>query len=151
MSEKLLSSAACGKESRFATLPAIASASPLCGHRHSIMATPTGVSFTAIFGSSISSPVAYLLTVKNRKLLLDCGWTEAFDPAVVAALQPYANSIDAVLLSKPDILHLGALPWLYKHGCKALAFSTLATHRMGQMFLYDAYQSKKVRAGEGGG
>jgi cleavage and polyadenylation specificity factor subunit 2 len=50
--------------------------------------------------------------------------------------------VDAILLSHPDIDHLGALPYVHgKLGMKCPIFATVPVYRMGQMFMYDLYQS----------
>lgn len=49
-----------------------------------------------------------------------------------------AASVDAVLLSHSDTLHLGALPYAMKHlGLSAPVFSTEPVHRLGLFALYD--------------
>ena len=53
----------------------------------------------------------------------------------------HAHSVDAVLLSHPDIYHLGALPYLVgKCNLHCPVYATIPVHKMGQMFLYDFYQ-----------
>ena len=53
----------------------------------------------------------------------------------------HAHSIDAVLLSHPDIYHLGALPYLVgKCNMNCPVYATIPVYKMGQMFLYDFYQ-----------
>lgn len=50
------------------------------------------------------------------------------------------HSIDAVLLSHPDIYHVGALPYLVgKCGLSCPIYATIPVHKMGQMFVYDFY------------
>ena len=52
------------------------------------------------------------------------------------------NDIDLVLLSYPDVLHLGALPYLVgKCSLKCDVYATVPVYKMGQMFMYDLYQS----------
>jgi hypothetical protein len=54
----------------------------------------------------------------------------------------YIHTIDAVLLSYPDPLHLGALPYAVgKLGLSCPIYATLPVYKMGQMFMYDLYQS----------
>ena len=55
----------------------------------------------------------------------------------------HIHQIDAVLLSYPDVYHLGTLPYLVgKLGLKCPVYSTIPVFKMGQMFLYDLYQSR---------
>ncbi len=54
------------------------------------------------------------------------------------------SKIDAVLLSYPDLLHLGALPSIVgKLGLSCPIYATVPVYKMGQMFLYDAFQVGK--------
>lgn len=101
------------------------------------------VQYEALYGVNTSDrAIASLLTIDGFTILLDCGWTSAFDVTYIAFLTERVKSIDAVLLSHPDIPHLGALPYLVgKCGLAAPVVSTLPVWRMGQMFMYDAYQS----------
>jgi Cft2 family RNA processing exonuclease len=53
----------------------------------------------------------------------------------------HVNQIDAVLLSYPDPLHLGALPYMVgKCGLSCPIYATIPVYKMGQMFMYDLYQ-----------
>ena len=57
-----------------------------------------------------------------------------------------ASTIDAVLLSHPDTLHLGALPYAMKQlGLSAPVFSTEPVYRLGLLTMYDQYYSRKVK------
>lgn len=57
-----------------------------------------------------------------------------------------APSIDAVLLSHPDTLHLGALPYAVKQfGLSAPVYSTEPVYRLGLLTMYDHYLSRKVK------
>lgn len=56
-----------------------------------------------------------------------------------------ASKVDAVLLSHPDILHLGALPYAMKHlGLSAPVYSTEPVYRLGLLTMYDHYLSRRV-------
>jgi len=56
-----------------------------------------------------------------------------------------ASTIDAVLLSHPDTLHLGALPYAIKHlGLSAPVYSTEPVYRLGLLTMYDHFLSRKV-------
>lgn len=56
-----------------------------------------------------------------------------------------APRIDAVLLSYPDLDHIGALPFLVgRLDLSCPVFATIPVHKMGQMFLYDYYISKST-------
>jgi len=102
------------------------------------------VRFTPLYGSkSDGLALSSLLELDNFRILLDCGWDENFDVETVEPLRAVAPKVDAVLISHPDLIHLGALPYAVgKLGLDAPIFVTLPVWRMGQMFMYDAFQAK---------
>lgn len=60
---------------------------------------------------------------------------------ILSHLFRYAHQIDAVLLSYPDPLHLGALPYMVgKCGLSCPIYATIPVYKMGQMFMYDLFQ-----------
>lgn len=100
------------------------------------------IHFTALSGAQNEGPLCYLLQVDEFKFLLDCGWDENLDPNVVDNICRHAHSIDAILLTHPDIYHIGALPYLVgKCNLHCPVYATIPVYKMGQMFLYDFYQS----------
>lgn len=102
------------------------------------------VKYTPIYGSKTEGPFCSLLEIDEYRILLDCGWDDKFDIEALENVKAYIPKIDAVLLSHPDLLHLGALPVLAgKWGLKAKVYATMPIFKMGQMFLYDAFESKK--------
>ncbi|CAH0728143.1 unnamed protein product, partial [Brenthis ino] len=95
-------------------------------------------------GAGDESPPCYVLQVDEFKFLLDCGWDEKFDMDFIKELKRHVNTIDAVLLSHSDPLHLGALPYAVGQlGLNCPIYATLPVYKMGQMFMYDLYQSYK--------
>ncbi|XP_070157318.1 probable cleavage and polyadenylation specificity factor subunit 2 [Polyergus mexicanus] len=97
----------------------------------------------AVSGAMDESPPCYILQVDELRILLDCGWDESFDQDFIKELKRHVNQIDAVLLSYPDPLHLGALPYLVgKCGLNCPIYATIPVYKMGQMFMYDMYQSR---------
>ncbi|KMR04774.1 putative cleavage and polyadenylation specificity factor subunit 2-like protein [Lasius niger] len=97
----------------------------------------------AVSGAMDESPPCYILQVDELRILLDCGWDENFDQDFIRELKRHVNQIDAVLLSYPDPLHLGALPYLVgKCGLNCPIYATIPVYKMGQMFMYDMYQSR---------
>lgn len=125
----------------------------------------------AVSGALDESPPCYILQVDELRILLDCGWDENFDQDFIKELKRYiiykknliiifcmyfhiiifiinsllhfrhVNQIDAILLSYPDPLHLGALPYLVgKCGLNCPIYATIPVYKMGQMFMYDMYQ-----------
>ena len=52
-----------------------------------------------------------------------------------------AGRVDCVLLSFPDPLHIGALPYLIgKCQLTCPVYATIPVYKNGQMFMYDWYQ-----------
>eukprot|EP00761_Pharyngomonas_kirbyi_P001174 gb/GECH01001176.1/.p1 GENE.gb/GECH01001176.1/~~gb/GECH01001176.1/.p1 ORF type:complete len:727 (+),score=167.88 gb/GECH01001176.1/:1-2181(+) len=102
------------------------------------------INFTPLYGcQDDNTPVSYLLEVDGFKLLLDCGWDESTNPELLEPLKDVASEIDAVLLSHPDLRHLGALPYVVgKLGLKAPILSTIPVKKMGEMFIYQLYESR---------
>ncbi|VDP06542.1 unnamed protein product [Soboliphyme baturini] len=100
------------------------------------------IKLEVISGAYDDLPVCYLLQVDEFHFLLDCGWDETFDMHIIETLQKRIQQIDAVLLSFADIPHLGALPYLVgKCNLNCPIYATVPVYKMGQMFMYDWYQS----------
>ncbi|XP_077285623.1 cleavage and polyadenylation specificity factor subunit 2 [Arctopsyche grandis] len=94
-----------------------------------------------ISGAMDETPPCYVLQIDDFRILLDCGWDENFDMEFPKELKRYINSIDAVLISYPDPLHLGGLPYAVgKMGLDCPIYATIPVYKMGQMFMYDLYQ-----------
>lgn len=101
------------------------------------------IKLQVLSGAMDESPPAYLLQVDDVKILLDCGWDEKFHMEFIKEVKRHVHQIDAVLISYPDIMHLGALPYLVgKLGLNCPIYSTIPVYKMGQMFMYDLYQSQ---------
>lgn len=100
------------------------------------------INFTPLYGCDEDEPYCGLLKIDDYTLLLDCGWNEDFDERMLNPLKQVIPDIDAVLISHPDLKHLGALPYAVgKLGLTAPIYCTLPVNRMGQMFMYDAYEA----------
>lgn len=94
-------------------------------------------------GAQDESPPCYLLQVDEYRFLLDCGWDEDFSMGIIKEIKRHLHKIDAVLLTYPDHLHLGALPYLVgKCGLTCPVYATVPVYKMGQMFMYDLFQSR---------
>lgn len=53
----------------------------------------------------------------------------------------HVHQIDAVLISFPDLYHMGGLPHLVgKCGLHCPIYATIPVYKMGQMFMYDWFQ-----------
>uniref|UniRef100_A0AAY4DKG2 Cleavage and polyadenylation specificity factor subunit 2 n=1 Tax=Denticeps clupeoides TaxID=299321 RepID=A0AAY4DKG2_9TELE len=101
------------------------------------------IKLTALSGVQEESALCYLLQVDEFRFLLDCGWDESFSMDIIDAMKRHVHQIDAVLLSHPDPIHLGALPYAVgKLGLNCTIYATIPVYKMGQMFMYDLYQSR---------
>ena len=99
------------------------------------------IRLTPLSGGGDESPHCYLLEVDGFNILLDIGWDEKFSPAFITTLSKVVPKVDAVLLTYPDLPHLGALPVAVgKLGLSCPVYATVPVYKMGQMFLYDIYQ-----------
>ncbi|KJE89722.1 cleavage and polyadenylation specificity factor [Capsaspora owczarzaki ATCC 30864] len=110
------------------------------------------IKFTALSGVDERSPLCYLLQIDEAHILLDCGWDEALDEQSLKAIQLYAPQIDCVLVSHPDLAHLGGLAMLagrYNLPPSCPIYATIPVHKMGQMFMYDLWMSHAEMQGEG--
>ncbi|CAG9762168.1 unnamed protein product [Ceutorhynchus assimilis] len=101
------------------------------------------IKLQVLSGAMDESPPAYLLQIDDVKILLDCGWDEKFNMEFIKEVKRHIHQIDAVLISYPDTMHLGALPYLVgKLGLNCPIYSTIPIYKMGQMFMYELYQSQ---------
>ncbi|OQS02113.1 cleavage and polyadenylation specificity factor subunit [Thraustotheca clavata] len=102
------------------------------------------ITFTPLYGvQSTEQSCCYLLEVDDIGILLDCGWTDDFDVALLEPLAQVIDKIDLVLVSHPDLAHMGALPYAVGTlGLKAPVYATLPVYRMGEIVLYEAYQAR---------
>lgn len=99
---------------------------------------------TPLCGVYNENPLSYLVSIDAFNILIDCGWNDHFDPSLLQPLSRVASTIDAVLLSHPDTLHLGALPYAIKHlGLSAPVYSTEPVYRLGLLTMYDHFLSRK--------
>ncbi|XP_059667087.1 cleavage and polyadenylation specificity factor subunit 2 [Cornus florida] len=104
----------------------------------------TSVQVKPLCGVYNENPLSYLVSIDGFSFLVDCGWNDHFDPSLLEPLSRVASSIDAVLLSHPDTVHLGALPYAMKHlGVSAPVYSTEPVYRLGLLTMYDHYLSRK--------
>ncbi|KAL5170313.1 Cleavage and polyadenylation specificity factor subunit 2 [Glycine soja] len=92
----------------------------------------TSVRVTPLCGVYNENPLSYLVSIDGFNFLVDCDWNDHFDPSHLQPLARVASTIDAVLLSHADTLHLGALPYAMKRlGLSAPVYSTEPIYRLG--------------------
>lgn len=100
------------------------------------------IKLTVLSGAYDEGPLCYLLQVDEFRFLLDCGWNESFSAEIMEPIKKHIHQIDAVLITFPDIYHMGALPYLVgKCSLHCPIYATIPVYKMGQMFMYDLYQS----------
>lgn len=58
-------------------------------------AAATAVRFTPLLGVHGRQPLSYLLELDGFNFLLDCGWNDAYDPALLQPLLEVLPRIDA--------------------------------------------------------
>lgn len=101
---------------------------------------------TPIYGVHSEDALCYMLEIDDCRILLDCGWDERFSLDFIQPLAKVAASIDFVLLSHPDLLHLGALPYAFaKLGLDCPVVATMPVMKLGQLFLKDACKARIAR------
>eukprot|EP00049_Salpingoeca_infusionum_P024121 m.14859 g.14859 ORF g.14859 m.14859 type:complete len:746 (-) comp6443_c0_seq2:188-2425(-) len=94
-------------------------------------------------GALSDGPPCQLLELDGVRILLDCGWTESFDVSLLEPLAKVAPTINAVLLSHPDIQHIGALPYAFaKLGLECPVYATEPVKQLGHLVMYDAFQAR---------
>lgn len=101
------------------------------------------VKLTALSGAKDDSPPCFLLQIDEYNILLDCGWDERLSTGLIERITPRIPQIDCVLITYPDFAHLGALPYLVgKLKLECEIYATVPVYKMGQMFMYDMFQSR---------
>lgn len=104
----------------------------------------TSVQVKPLCGVYNENPLSYVVSVDGFNFLVDCGWNDHFDTSLLEPLSRVAPTVDAVLLSHSDTLHLGALPYAMKKlGLSAPVFATEPVYRLGLLTMYDHYLSRK--------
>ncbi|KAG0257052.1 cleavage and polyadenylation specificity factor subunit 2 [Mortierella polycephala] len=103
------------------------------------------IRFTALSGAKSESALCYLLEIDEAKILLDCGWNDAFNVDDLKQLKRIAKDVDACLLSHSTLHHLGALAYAKSYlGLRAQTYATVPVMDMGRLSLYDIWQSKRA-------
>ncbi|TFJ86318.1 hypothetical protein NSK_002526 [Nannochloropsis salina CCMP1776] len=112
--------------------------------------TGEGLTFRVLYGALEHEPLCYLLKVGEATLLLDCGWDVQLDEGLLEPLLPVLPQVQLVLLSFPDLSHMGALPWVAKHLRPGVPiYTTQPVFKMAQMVLYDLYLNKCMDTASG--
>lgn len=109
----------------------------------------TEVKFTPLCSSRNDQCYCFLLSIGEDNILLDCGWTPEFCLEDIKELDKIVTAktpICAILLSQPDIAHMGALPYVYgKEDFSAPTYCPLPLRNEGIYLLANELISKKRR------
>ncbi|KAF5840626.1 beta-lactamase-like protein [Dunaliella salina] len=104
------------------------------------------IKFTPLLDLGPEQPVCGLLEIDNVTLLMNCGWSEQFDEQLLEPVISKLPHVDAVVLTHPDVYHVGALPYLIgRHGLTARIFSTVPVRRMGQLAMQELLLDKRAK------
>lgn len=96
----------------------------------------------ALSGAGEGGSACFVLQIDDFHCLLDCGWSDGMEGEYIKRLVRWAKHLDAVLLSHQELRHLGMLPYLVGScGLKCPIYATTPVYKMGQLTLYDFYQS----------
>jgi cleavage and polyadenylation specificity factor subunit 2 len=107
--------------------------------------------FTPLCGEEGREACCFLLEIDECRILLDCGWDWSMaehlaSTPLLDSLKKIAPDIDCVLISHPDLDHIGALPLaVAKLGLNCPIYATLPVFRIGKLVLYDALQDLNSR------
>ncbi len=83
----------------------------------------------------------YLLTIDDKKILIDCGLFQGFKQLRLRNWTPLpipVHEIDAVILTHAHLDHSGYLPLLIKNGFRGPVYSTFATRDLCAILLPDS-------------
>ncbi|KAF3903674.1 hypothetical protein AA313_de0207701 [Arthrobotrys entomopaga] len=93
-------------------------------------------------GSRASSSL--LLLDNSIKILVDCGWSEPFNPDDLSEIEKHAPTLSLILLTHPTLSHIGA----YAHCCAHISgfaripvYCTYPVANLGRSLLQDVYLS----------
>lgn len=83
----------------------------------------------------------YLLTFRNKKILIDCGLFQGLKNLRLKNWDPFpipAHTIDAILLTHAHLDHSGYIPRLIREGFKGNIYATSATKKLCEILLSDS-------------
>lgn len=87
-----------------------------------------------------------VLKLGGATVLLNCGWTEAMDPALLSPLLPFLQDLDLILITHADMKHLGALPYLLsKYPVVCPVVCTEPTCRIGELSCVASLEDRKLQ------
>ncbi len=83
----------------------------------------------------------FLLELKGKRILIDCGMEQGSEAAEAHNREPFPfdpASIDVLLVTHAHIDHVGRIPKLVKEGFQGVIYSSPATHEISLPMLQDA-------------
>lgn len=87
-----------------------------------------------------------LLTVNDKKIMIDCGMEQGPDIYENCDLPVAANTIDCVLLTHAHIDHSGKIPFLTANGFQGQIYTTRATNKLCSIMLRDSAHIQEFEA-----
>jgi len=85
-----------------------------------------------------------ILQLGGLTVLLNCGWSESFDPKLLSPLIPHLHELDLIVLTHADFKHLGALPYLltkYLVSCPVVCTEPVC--RLGELACVAALEDRE--------
>ncbi|CAE7408463.1 cpsf2 [Symbiodinium natans] len=85
-----------------------------------------------------------ILQLGGLTVLLNCGWSESFDPKLLSPLIPHLHELDLIVLTHADFKHLGALPYLLtKYPVSCPVVCTEPVCRLGELACVAALEDRE--------
>lgn len=98
-------------------------------------------SLTFAGGTGTVTGANFLLEVKGKKILIDCGMEQGSEFADASNREPFpynVSEIDFLLVTHAHIDHIGRIPKLVREGFKGVIYSSPATLELSHLMLPDA-------------
>lgn len=89
---------------------------------------------------------ATLITVENKKILVDYGMEQGIDIYANCELPVAPADIDCVFLTHAHIDHSGMIPKLVKNGFSGPIYTTVATEKLCRIMLMDSAHIQEFEA-----
>ncbi len=102
------------------------------------------IAFHGAVGRTTGS--AHILTIKNKRILLDCGMIQGIPHHYNRNFSFDPREIDVVVLSHAHIDHSGRIPLLFDQGFDGSVYCTSATKDLAKILLLDAVKISKEEA-----
>ncbi|KAI9294474.1 hypothetical protein K502DRAFT_316976 [Neoconidiobolus thromboides FSU 785] len=101
------------------------------------------IKFIPILDDEVSGAVCYLLQLDEINILLDCGAVTEWTEEIFQRIESYCTTIDLLLLSHSDMLHMGAFIDVYlRYKENIKIYSTIPIQNLGKVSILD-YKNQK--------